>query len=290
MVERGEVEFDSCHHHAAVGPMAGVISASMKVYVVENAEHGNKSFSNLNEGYGKVLRYGAYSEEVLKKLHWMNDVLGNALADALAQSNGIDLRALIAEALHMGDEGHNRNKAGSLIYLKLISPLIAKVVKDEAVEAEVLQFIGDNALSVLNPVMAACKAMTDAAQGVECSTIVTTMARNGTDFGVRVSGLGEKEWFTAPAEIPIGLFFSGFTQDDANPDIGDSAITETAAHQRMQSTRPSKCMRSHLPKASSSPCLPSISAAHRPASIFAKSLNWGSRRVSIRGLLTKTQV
>jgi len=228
MVERGEVEFDSCHHHGTVGPMAGVTSASMKVYVVENVEHGNKSFSNLNEGYGKVLRYGAYSEEVLKKLHWMNDVLGSALSDALANSNGIDLRALIAEALHMGDEGHNRNKAGSLIYLKLISPLIAKVVKDDAVESEILQFIGDNALSVLNPVMAACKAMTDAAHGVEGSTIVTTMARNGTDFGIRVSGLGEKQWFSAPAEIPVGLFFSGFSQDDANPDIGDSAITETA--------------------------------------------------------------
>ncbi|PWB70797.1 MAG: hypothetical protein C3F07_16100 [Anaerolineales bacterium] len=228
MVERGEVEFDACHHHGAVGPMAGVTSASMKVYVVENAEHGNKSFSNLNEGYGKVLRYGAYSQEVLKKLRWMNDVLGVALADALAVSNGIDMRALIAEALHMGDEGHNRNKAGSLLYLKLISPLIAKVVKDDAMESEVLQFIGDNALSVLNPVMAACKAMTDAAHGVEGSTIVTTMARNGTDFGIRVSGLGERQWFTAPAEIPVGLFFSGFSQADANPDIGDSAITETA--------------------------------------------------------------
>ncbi|HMD80769.1 MAG TPA: DUF1116 domain-containing protein, partial [Anaerolineales bacterium] len=228
MAESGEVEFDSCHHHATVGPMAGVTSASMKVYVVENAEHGNQSFSNLNEGYGKVLRYGAYSDDVLKKLHWMNDVLGVALADALAQSNGLDLRALIAEALHMGDEGHNRNKAGSLIYLKLISPLIAKVMKDDVVESEILQFIGDNALSVLNPVMAACKAMTDAAQGVEGSTLVTTMARNGTDFGIRVSGLGEKEWFTAPAEIPVGLFFSGFSQADANPDIGDSAITETA--------------------------------------------------------------
>jgi hypothetical protein len=228
MVERGEVEFDSCHHHGTVGPMAGVTSASMKVYVVENAEHGNKSFSNLNEGYGKVLRYGAYSDDVLKRLRWMNDVLGVALGDALAGSNGIDMRALIAEALHMGDEGHNRNKAGSLLYLKLISPLIAKVVKDNTVESEILQFIGDNALSVLNPVMAACKAMTDAAHGVAGSTIVTTMARNGTDFGIRVSGLGEKEWFTAPAEIPVGLFFSGFSQEDANPDIGDSAITETA--------------------------------------------------------------
>lgn len=227
-VERGEIEFDSCHHHGAVGPMAGVISSSMKVYVVENIEHGNKSFSNLNEGYGKVLRYGAYSEDVIKKLHWMNDVLGTALADALAQSNGIDLRALIAEALHMGDEGHNRNKAGSLIFMKLLSPLLAKVMRDNDIEAEVLQFLGDNALSVLNPVMAACKSMTDAAHGVECSTIVSTMARNGTDFGIRVSGLGDRQWFTAAAEVPIGLFFSGFSQDDANPDIGDSAITETA--------------------------------------------------------------
>jgi hypothetical protein len=226
MAERGEVEFEPCHHRGAVGPMAGVTSASMKVYVVENVEHGNRSFSNLNEGYGKVLRYGAYSEDVLKRLRWMNDVLGPVLADALAQ-HGIDLRALIAEALHMGDEGHNRNKAGSLLYLKQLAPSIAKVVKDSAVEAEVLQFMGDNALSVLNPVMAACKAMTDAAQGVEGSTIVTAMARNGTDFGVRVSGLGE-QWFTAPADVPVGLFFSGFSQEDANADIGDSAITETA--------------------------------------------------------------
>lgn len=228
LAEKGEVEFDSCHHYGAVGPMAGVTSASMKVYVVENAEHGNKSFSNLNEGYGKVLRYGAYSDDVLKKLRWMNDVLGTALADALASSSGIDMRALMSEALHMGDEGHNRNKAGSLLYLKLLAPLIAKTMKDNSAMSEVLQFLGDNALSVLNPVMAACKAMTDAAHGVEGSTIVTTMARNGTDFGIRVSGLGEKQWFTAPAEIPVGLFFSGFSQEDANPDIGDSAITETA--------------------------------------------------------------
>jgi Protein of unknown function (DUF1116) len=228
MAEHGEVEFEPCHHHGAVGPMAGVTSASMKVYIVENVEQGNQSFSNLNEGYGKVLRYGAFSEEVLKRLHWMNDTLGPILGDALVQSKGIDLRTLIAEALQMGDEGHNRNKAGSLIFLKLLSPHIARVLKDSVVESEVLQFLGDNALSVLNPVMAACKAMADAAQNVEGSTIVTTMARNGTDFGIRVSGLGERQWFTAPAGIPVGLFFSGFTQDDANPDIGDSAITETA--------------------------------------------------------------
>jgi hypothetical protein len=227
MAERDEVQFEPCHHHNAVGPMAGVISASMKVYVLEDVTHATRTFSNLNEGYGKVLRYGAYSDEVLKRLRWMNDVLGPVIGDALAISNGIDLRALIAEALHMGDEGHNRNKAGSLLFLKQIAPLVAKVMADDLVEAEVLQFIGDNALSVLNPVMAACKAMAVAAHDVEGSTIVTTLARNGTDFGIRVSGLGE-QWFTAPAEVPIGLWFTGYNSVDANPDIGDSAITETA--------------------------------------------------------------
>ena len=228
MAESGEIEFDSCHHHGAVGPMAGVISPCMQVYVVEDVEHGGRAFSNLNEGYGKVLRYGAYNADVLERLRWMNDVLASALARALEESGGVDLRVLIGEALHMGDEGHNRNKAGSLLYLKAVSPWIARGTADPAAAAEVLRFIGDNALSILNPVMAACKAMTDAAHGVEGSTIVTTMARNGTDFGIRVSGMGEREWFTAPAEIPVGLFFSGFTQQDANPDIGDSAITETA--------------------------------------------------------------
>jgi hypothetical protein len=226
-VEAGEVEFAPCHHYRTVGPMAGVTSASMEVYVIENRTQGNRAFSNLNEGYGKVLRYGAYSPEVLKKLHWMNDSLAGVLKAALAASDGIDLRALLAEALHMGDEGHNRNKAASLLYLKLLAPLVARVTKDSALEAEVLQFLGDNALSVLNPVMAACKAMADAGQGVEGSTVVTAMARNGTDFGIRVSGLGEA-WFTAPAGIPQGLYFPGFTSEDANPDIGDSTITETA--------------------------------------------------------------
>ncbi len=232
MAEQGEITFEPCHHHGAVGPMAGVISPSMAVYVVENETHGNRAYSNLNEGYGKVLRYGAYAPEVLDKLRWMNGEMARLLAAALDFSDGLDLRALLAEALHMGDEGHNRNKAGSLLYLKLLAPLIARAAGNMAagerrVEEKVLAFLGDNALSVLNPVMAACKAMADAAHGVEGSTVVTTMARNGTDFGIRVSGMGDR-WFTAPAQTPDGLYFTGFTSDDANPDIGDSTITETA--------------------------------------------------------------
>jgi len=227
LVESGEVELEPCHHHQAVGPMAGVICASMSVYILENKTHGNKSYSNLNEGYGKVLRYGAYSQEVLDRLRWMEEGMAPVLGKAIERSGGIDLRAMLAEALHMGDEGHNRNKAGSVLFTKSLAPHIVQAAGSPQTAARILQFMGDNALTVLNPVMAACKAMVDAAHGVEGSTIVSVMARNGTDFGIRVSGLGDR-WFTAPVAIPQGLYFPGFTAQDSSGDIGDSTITETA--------------------------------------------------------------
>lgn len=228
MVRSGEIELEPCHEHAAVGPMAGVTSPSMLVYVVENVTHGNKAYSNLNEGYGKVLRYGAYSPDVLARLRWLNEVLGPILQEALALSGeGLDMRALLAESLQMGDEGHNRNRAGSFLFTAKLAPFIARTSADKETIAEVLRNLADNALSVLNPVMAACKAMADAAHGVEGSTVMTTMARNGTELGIRVSGLGDR-WFTGPAQVPHGLYFPGFSHADANPDIGDSTITETA--------------------------------------------------------------
>jgi hypothetical protein len=227
LVESGQIKLEPCHHHQAVGPMAGVICSSMSVYVLENKTHGNRSYSNLNEGYGKVLRYGAYSEEVLDRLRWMEEVMAPILAGAIEASGGIDLRALLAEALHMGDEGHNRNKAGSALFTVRLAPFVAKAAPTPQVAAEILKFLGDNALSVLNPVMAACKGMADAAHGIEGSTVVSTMARNGTDFGIRVSGLGDR-WFTAPVAVPQGLYFPGFKAEDASGDIGDSVITETA--------------------------------------------------------------
>lgn len=223
----GAIDFEPCHHHQSVGPMAGIISPSMMVYIIENKVHGNRAFSNLNEGYGKVLRMGAYSPEVIARLRWLNEQLAPILDQALQLNAGVDLKALLAEALHMGDEGHNRNKAGSLLYLKTLAPHIVRVAPDPQTAAEVLRFLGDTPLTILNPGMAACKAMADAAHGVEGSTIVTAMARNGTDFGIRVSGLGER-WFTAPAPRVQGLWFSGFSEKDANPDLGDSTITETA--------------------------------------------------------------
>ena len=227
LVEAGEIELEPCHHHQAVGPMAGVTSPSMSVYILENKTHGNMSYSNLNEGYGKVLRYGAFSQEVLDRLRWMEDVMAPILGKAIELSGGLDMRVLLAESLHMGDEGHNRNKAGSVLFTKNLAPNIVKATDDAEVAAEIIRTLGDNALSVLNPVMAACKAMVDVAHDIEGSTIVSVMARNGTDFGIRISGLGDR-WFTAPVAVPQGLYFPGFTAENASGDIGDSTITETA--------------------------------------------------------------
>ena len=227
IAKSGKIDFEPCHHHSAVGPMAGLISPSMQVYIVENKTHGNKAYSGLNEGRGKVLRMGAYSPEVLTRLKWMNEVLGAVLNDSFQLSGGLDIRNLVGKALHMGDDGHNRLDACSIIYTTMMAPHIVKVAKDANTASEILKFLGENALSILNPVMAACKTMTDAGHNIEGSTIVTVMARNGTDFGIRVSGLGDR-WFTGPAGMVKALYFPGFTEKDANPDIGDSTITETA--------------------------------------------------------------
>lgn len=223
----GAVRFAPCHHHAAVGPMAGVTSASMPVYVVENRAHGNRAYSNFNEGYGRVLRYGAYAPDVLDRLRWINETVAPAIGRAVEHMGGLDLKATIARQLTMGDEGHNRNVAGSSLFARQLAPHLAEcgLPKDELSAA--LRYLAENDLAILNPVMAACKATMDAAHGIPGSTVVTCMARNGTEFGIRVSGLGDR-WFTAPAPVPKGLYFPGFREEDANPDIGDSTITETA--------------------------------------------------------------
>jgi len=226
-LEAGEVEISPCHHHQATGPMAGVISPSMPVLVVQDPDTGRVAYSTLNEGLGKVLRYGAFAPEVIERLRWMEKVLGPVIGDALRRTGPVDLRSLIAQALQMGDDGHNRNRAGTSLWLRTIgSALIESDAAPVADLSSVYSFIDSNDHFMLNLVMAAGKLIVDAASGVEHSSLVTTMARNGTEFGIRLSGTGDR-WFTAPAPIVDGLFLGSFTVDDANPDIGDSAITET---------------------------------------------------------------
>lgn len=223
----GALQFAPCNEYSAVGPMAGVISPSMPVHIVLNKTAGNRAFCTVNEGLGKVLRFGAFSQEVLTRLHWIRKEFAPALKQALALTEGIDLKAIIAQSLHMGDECHNRNKAAtSLFFKEIAAPLVAVGLTPAALQA-VLGFIKGNDHYFLNLSMPACKSALDAGHGVAHSTIVTTMARNGVEFGIRVSGMERNEWFTFAANKVKGLLFPGYSEDDAAPDLGDSAITET---------------------------------------------------------------
>ena len=228
------ITLEPCHHHRTVGPMAGVVTPSMWVFVLRDPVHGGTAYCSLNEGLGKVLRYGAYGPEVLDRLQWMSRVLGPLLQAAVqrrAQATGpIDVRAIVVQMLQMGDEGHNRNRAGTMMLVRELVPELLEAELPAGLTlsdvAETVRFCNGNDHFFLNLVMPACKLALDAARDVPGSTMVTVMARNGTDFGIQTSGTGN-QWFTGPALVPDGLYLGDFGPDDANPDIGDSAITET---------------------------------------------------------------
>jgi hypothetical protein len=226
----GGVEFAPCHHHHAVGPMAGIISPSMPVFIINNKTFSNQAYCTQNEGLGKVLRYGGMGAEVIARLKWMESDLYPVIDRALqALPDGIDIKSLIAQALHMGDECHNRNRAATSLFLRAIGPALARTNHDNEVLAKVIEFIDRNDHFFLNLSMPTGKVLLEPAEGVAGSTIVTVMARNGTDFGIRLGSVPER-WFTAPAGKVQGLYFPQFSEKDANPDIGDSTITETAGY------------------------------------------------------------
>jgi len=224
----GEIEFAPCHHYHTVGPMAGIVSPSMPVFIIKNETFGNVAYATQNEGLGRVLRYGAFGSDVYERLRWMEDVLYPTLKAAVESiEEGIDLRALISQALHMGDECHNRNRAGTSLFLRAVTPAIVRTCPDRERAAQVFEFIERNDHFFLNLSMPAGKAVLESAEGIEGATVLTVMARNGTDFGIRMAGEPDR-WFVAPAGIVDGLYLPGFTAEDANPDIGDSTVTETA--------------------------------------------------------------
>ncbi|RKX76807.1 MAG: hypothetical protein DRP87_10935 [Spirochaetes bacterium] len=226
LASSGEITFEPCHHHSAVGPMAGVVTSSMPVWIIENKSFGNRAYCTLNEGLGKVLRYGAFSNDVIDKLRWMEKELAPVLSKALELRGEIDMKNLIAQALQMGDEGHNRNRAGTSLLIRELAPHLVMLDEEKEKIKKVLFFMHGNDHFFLNLSMPAMKCTVDTAAGIDGSSIVTVMARNGTDFGIRVSGLGDR-WFTAPAGMVDGLYLPGFKSEDAAPDIGDSVITET---------------------------------------------------------------
>ncbi len=223
----GQITFRANNDMGGVGPMAGITSFSSAVFVVENKAYGNRAYCNLNEGYGKVLRMGAFAPEVLDRLRWLNTEVAAALKFAVQANGGLDLRSLIAQALHMGDEVHNRNKAAGSLFLRELAPHLVRAPLSADQIGRIMDFIGHNEVWFVNLSMPACKAVLDAAKGIPHASVVTAMSRNGYEFGLQVSGLPGR-WFTGPAQIVRGLYFPGYTEADACPDIGDSVITETA--------------------------------------------------------------
>ncbi len=226
MAADGAFNFAPNHHFDTVGPMTGLTTRSQPLMVVENRALGNRAYCAINEGLGKVMRFGGNDEEVLARLGWLRDVLGPAMGAALRELGGIELKPLIARGLSMGDEMHQRNVACSGLVLRALAPAMAKTSRDPGLLGDSLGFIGTNDQFHLNIAMAMGKAIMDPVRNIDASTVVTAMSRNGTDFGIRVSGTGDR-WFIAPVEMPQGLYFPGFTEDDANPDMGDSTIIET---------------------------------------------------------------
>jgi hypothetical protein len=221
------ITLDPCHHHKTVGPVAGVVSPSMWIFELKDSVYGGTAYCSLNEGLGRVLRYGGYGPEVITRLHWMSQVLGPLLQQAVRAHGPLDVQAIIAQMLQMGDEGHNSNRAGSLMVLRDLLPSLITLDAPSTDLADVVRFAGANEQFFLNLGMAACKLASDAARDVPGSTMVVAMSGNGTDFGIQTSGTGD-QWFTGPADTPRGMFVGAFGPSDANPDIGDSAITETA--------------------------------------------------------------
>ena len=223
LIRKGGIDFSSNHDHDAVGPMAGVISPSLPILVVKDRSNGKTCYARFVENR---VQFGLFDQESVKVLRYWSEKLSPPLGKAIRKSKGIDLKPMMARALHMGDELHNRPAAGTLLFASTILPHLLKVCSPNEV-LEVTKYLSENDIFFLCMSMAACKAITKAAHGIQFSTIVTVMARNGTTFGIKVSGLGD-DWFTGEANMIKGLYFPGYSHEDANPDIGDSAITETA--------------------------------------------------------------
>jgi len=246
IVEAGEITFAPTHHFDAVGPMTGLTTMSQPVLVVENRKFGNKAFCTLNEGLGKVMRFGGNDDDVINKLRWLRTTFAPLLSAALRESSGIGLKNIIARGLSMGDEMHQRNVACTSLLIRELAPHLARSVDDPTAIADALAFMGGNDQFFLNIAMVMGKAIMDPVRGIEHSTVVTAMSRNGTEFGIRMSATGD-QWFIAPVEMPEGLYFPGYTEADSNPDMGDSTIVETIglggfAPPPMRSITPATCM------------------------------------------------
>ena len=223
LLDKGKIKLEPNHHHHTVGPMAGTISASAPVWVVENRTFGNRAYCRQVEGNQQ---FGDYSDEALEGLRLWRDVWAPTLRQALRTIGELELKPIITKALQMGDELHNRHTAASSLFANAMAVAMAQTELPKDNMLWTLKYVTNHELIFLGIAMACGKAIADPVMGIEHSTVVTAMCRNGTEFGLRVSGLGD-DWFTAPAPKVDGLYVTGYSADVAGLDMGDSAITET---------------------------------------------------------------
>jgi hypothetical protein len=224
----GRVRIAGCHDHGCIGSLAGIYTASMPVFVVENRRHGNRAFCNLFEGRSPFrLNYGVYNDDVRRSLLLLRDVIGPLLGEAVRALGGVPLRPIMRRALHMGDELHSRNTAATLLFTREIIPALLDLGARRPAEVrQLLDYLVASDYFFLRLSMAASKAAADAAHGVEGSSVVSAMAFNCRDFGIRVSGLGPR-WFCAPLPRVAARLFPGYTEDDIEFMGGESVINET---------------------------------------------------------------
>jgi hypothetical protein len=226
LVEKNEIQLSPCHEHDSVGGMTGVITASMSVYVVKNKTYGNTAYSNHHEGWPiKALHWGNKDKQVLLHLRWLDNVLTPVLREAIKGMNGLNIKKIVSKALQMNDECHSRCTAATALFIEEIAPHLAVADLDRENVKESLDFLRRSEVFFLHIIMAGMKSLVEPANGIEYSTVVTAMARNGVEFGIQVSGLG-KVWFTGPSSPIQGLYFPGYGPQDATPDMGDSCVTE----------------------------------------------------------------
>jgi hypothetical protein len=221
LIDSGGITLAPCHEYQTVGAMTGVTSASMAMLIGENSEFGNLAFCKVVE---RELQFGVHNADVFENLRWLHDDLGKTLDSALSLVGGLPLVGLIAKALHMGDECHNRNVAATALTLRTLAAPIAEVAPSKGLPA-ILGYFDRIDQAFLGLAMVAAKALTDAA-AVADSTVVTALARNGVEVGIKVGALGDR-WFTGPAQSIDGAFLPGYGPEDATRDIGDSALVET---------------------------------------------------------------
>ena len=157
-ISRGEIVVAPCHEHGCVGSVAGIFTSSMPVFVVENAERGNRAFCNFYEGPSpKRLNYGVYDADVHAALDYIRDVIAPTTGDAVRALGGVPLRPLVRRAFHRGDELHSLNTAATLLFTRELVPALLGSSSQLQRTQDTLAFIAQSDYFFLRLSMAAAR-------------------------------------------------------------------------------------------------------------------------------------